>query len=235
VFSLIKQLALHKHKEERGISIICAYNNAEKLNDYLIQSLKNQTGSFELLSIDNTEGQFKSAARILNETAKKAKYEYLMFVHQDVALVSNDWLAEVQRELGSLYRLGAAGVVGMSKNGLVSSVQTGNPPYLFGSKRIDRPVRVQTLDGCLMIVPRKIFKKISFDETTIEGWYLYVVDYCLDLARFGYRVYVLPRQSYHEATSPHDLSMLEKTMKNVIEKHRNHLKTIYATSGVWQT
>jgi len=235
VLRWIAQWFLRWRKVEKGISIICVYNNRKKLNDYLIQSLNKQTVSFELLTIDNTAGDFRSAARILNETARKAKYKYLMFVHQDVEMDSNDWLANAQRDLDSLYRLGAAGVVGISEQGLASSVFTGDPAYFVGTERLYKPVQVQTLDGCLMIVPRRIFKRISFDETTIEGWYFYAVDYCLDLIRLGYRIYVLPCKTYHESPGPHDPSVYEKTLKKILEKHRNHIEMIYSTMGVWKT
>jgi len=235
VFQSIRQRLLRGCKAEMGISIICAYNDRQKLTDYLIHSLNQQDGPFESLMIDNTRGDFTSAAGILNETARKAKYEYLMFVHQDVALDSNTWLANVQRDLGSLYRLGAAGVAGKSKHGLATSVSHGNPPFFVGPKRLLRPAQVQTLDGCLIIVPRKIFEGISFDETTSNGWYLYVVDYCLDLTRLGYNIYVLPHQIYHESMGPYDCSVYEKARKNIIEKHRTHTKMIYTTVGDWKT
>jgi GT2 family glycosyltransferase len=235
VFRSIRQCLNRWYKAEKGFSIICAYNNRRKLNDYLIRSLSNQTVSYELFAIDNTNGKTISAAGILNVTARKAKYNYLMFVHQDVALDSKDWLANVQRELDSLSLLGAAGVAGNSENGLVASVSHGNPPAFVGTERLNQPVQVQTLDGCLMIVPRKIFQKISFDEITIEGWYLYAVDYCLDLARLGYRIYVLPHQIYHESTGPRDSSVYQKTLNNIITKHRSHTKIIYSTVGEWKT
>lgn len=231
----IKQWLTVRRKMEPGFSIICVYNDLKKLNHYLVNSLNQQTFPFELLAIDNTGGSIKSAARVLNDTAKKARFEYLMFVHQDVALDSTEWLAAVHKNLGALHRLGAAGVAGKSEDGLAASVTHGNPPFFVGPERLVKPVRVQTLDGCLMIVPRKIFGRISFDVTAIEGWYLYAVDYCLDLTRLGYHIYVLPHQVYHESMGPRDLSLYEKTLKNIIDKHRKHTKMIYATMGDWQT
>ena len=235
MFRSIRQWFQKSPKADRGFSIICVYNNRKKLNDYLIQSLSQQTVPFELLAVDNTGGNLKSAARILNKTAREAKYEYLMFVHQDVAFDSSAWLDNVERDLGSLYRLGAAGVAGKSKKGMAASVRHGNPPCFVGPERLHRPVRVQTLDGCLMIVPRKIFDRIPFDETTVEGWYLYVVDYCLDLTHLGYRIYVLPHQIYHESTGPHYSIVYLKTLNNIINKHRDHIEVIYSTVGKWKT
>jgi GT2 family glycosyltransferase len=235
VFRSLKQWINKRRRVKKGFSIICVYNNRRKLNDYLIRSLNHQTFPFEFLAIDNTQGEAISAARVLNKTAGKARYDYLMFVHQDVALDSKEWLANVRRDLDSLYRLGAAGVAGKSQNGLAASVSHGNPPFFVGPEKLNSPVQVQTLDGCLMIVPRKIFERLSFDETTLEGWYLYVVDYCLDLTRLGYRIYVLPHQIYHESTGPSDSSVYRKTLNKILEKHRSHTRMIYTTVGDWQT
>ena len=210
---------------KKGFSVICVYNNRQKLNDF----------PFESFMIDNTANNIKSAARILNETARKARYEYLMFVHQDVTLYSHTWLADAYKDLGTLQHLGSAGVAGKNENGLVASVTHGNPPFFVGPERLTSPIQVQTLDGCLMIVPLKIFRRISFDEKTIQGWYLYVVDYCLDLVRRGYRNYVLPHQIYHESTGPSDLRLYENTLNNIIQKHRSHTPMIYSTMGEWKT
>ena len=116
---------------KKGFSVICVYNNRQKLNDYLITSLNQQDFPFESFMIDNTANNIESAARILNETARKARYEYLIFVHQDVTLYSHTWLADAYKDLGTLQHLGSAGVAGKNENGLVASVTHGNPPFLY--------------------------------------------------------------------------------------------------------
>ena len=123
-----------------------------------------------------------------------------MFVHQDVALESERWLRDAQEAIRRLKHCGAAGVAGSSRKGVSASVSHGDPPRL-GGRRIRRPVEVQTLDGCLIIVPKAVFETVPFDPSH-KGWYLYVADHCLDLARHGYRNYVLPFDVYHESTGP---------------------------------
>jgi hypothetical protein len=219
----------------KGISVICAYNNREKLDQYLIRSLNRQDSPFELLAIDNTQGRYSSAAEILNETAKRARYDYLMFVHQDVALIEDSWLTDAQQSLSHLRSLGAAGVAGISNRGPAASVLHGNPPSLAVSKKLRKPVPVQTLDGCLMIVPTEVFQKIAFYESAVSGWYLYVANYCLDLIRADYLIYVLPYPIYHESTGPSDPNSYERTRQSLIERHRDHIQVIYTTIGTWKT
>jgi len=48
------------------ISVVSVYNNEAVLNDFLIKSLQGQSAQYELIKIDNTKNQFKSAAQALN-------------------------------------------------------------------------------------------------------------------------------------------------------------------------
>ncbi|MFA6173196.1 MAG: glycosyltransferase [Kiritimatiellales bacterium] len=222
-------------EKQSGFSIICAFNNQEKLDRFLLESLRGQSVPFEILTIDNRNGEFASAPRILNETARKAKYDLLMFVHQDVALGSSSWLADVQKILRRLKSLGAAGVAGRSSKDMFASVSHGNPPKPAESCQFKHPVPVQTLDGCLMIVPKVVFLEQGFDEATCNGWYLYIANYCLDLARRGRKVYVLPHEVYHESMGPSDPAVYETAKTDLLKKHRDHVKRIYTTVGVWKT
>lgn len=230
----LRQKFLSGRKAAEGISVICVYNSREKLDRYLVSSLNKQYSPFELLAIDNTEGRYSSAAGILNETAKKARYDYFMFVHQDVALLSDTWLTDAQTALRRLRNLGAAGVAGNGSKGSIVSLLHGNPPFR-ALRKLRKPVQVQTLDGCLMIVPKEVFKKISFDERTLNGWYLYTANYCLDLIRAGYLIYVLPYTIYHASIGPSDQNAIEEARQQLIERHRDHIKVIYTTVGTWKT
>jgi hypothetical protein len=235
MFWRIRKIFFREHDAKKGFSIICVYNDEKKLNKYLIKSLEQQTIPYELIAIDNTTGIYRSAAPLLNEAAKKAKHDYLMFVHQDVALYSRDWLAKACRDINILHRLGAAGVAGGDKKGRMACVIHGMPPRFAGTKRPKNPVRVQTLDGCLMIVPKEIFTRFSFDEETVDGWYLYIANYCLDLIRHGYRSYVLPYKVYHESKGPGDPGVFKDAIQKIIARHRDHINTIYTTAGKWKT
>jgi hypothetical protein len=218
-----------------GFSIVCAWNNRETLDRFLLASLRNQTFPYELLLIDNRNGEFKNAARILNETARNAKFDRLIFIHQDVALNSPDWLSNVWKTLSRRGRFGAAGAAGRNSKGMFASVTHGHPPQSACPEQPKRPVRVQTLDGCLMIVPKNIFLKQGFDEEICNGWYLYIANYCLDLHRRRLKAYVLPHGIYHESMGPADPAVYESAKENLLKKHRNDFKTVYTTIGIWKT
>jgi len=219
------------------ISVVCVYNNKNVLENYLLKSLKNQTVKFEFIEVDNTEGKFKSAAEALNYGGRKAKSDYIMFVHQDVDLSSNTWLEEVEKILDELSNLGIAGVAGRSKNedGVITNIKHDNPPRLAGKIQIGKPIEVQTVDECLTIIPKSVFNKLQFDENTCNDWHLYAVDYCLSVKKLGFDSYVMPIFVYHKSSG---YSMSEKyfvTLKKVLKKHKSYYNKIYTTMGDWST
>jgi hypothetical protein len=218
-----------------GFSIICAYNDYEKLEKYLIRSLSRQQATYELLTIDNQKGSYPSATPILNQTAHRARYDFLLFVHQDIVFLSDTWLIDVQSKLSSFKHLGAVGVAGKTDKGVLwASVIHGDPPTYAGPRDLQNAVEVQTLDGCLIIVPRMIFEKIPFDESH-KGWYLYIAGYCLDLLRNGYKSYVVPDLIYHASTGPLSPISYEEAVRHLIRRHKSSVETIYTTVGEWKT
>ena len=230
-------------------SIVCIFNNKEVLDNLLLASLKEQTSPYELILVDNTAQKYESASNALNKGAQDAKGDYLMFVHQDVSLGSRYNLKYAEEVLAGLPDLGAAGVAGRAKNGGYSIMHHGIPPSpvpnCFG---MTKPVRTQTLDECLIMVPKSVFKVIQFDEKTCDDWHLYTVDYCLSLANLGFKVYVLPMYVYHQSLGTHDANILQdimhlgpypegyyQTLAKLISKHKSRCKNIYTTTGNWNT
>ena len=84
------------------ISVICVYNDEWILQNCLLKSLSEQKAVFELITIDNRENRFESAAEALNYGGKKAAGDYLLFVHQDVDLCSDAWLGRTEDILDAL-------------------------------------------------------------------------------------------------------------------------------------
>ena len=137
------------------ISIVCIYNDRDKLDSLLLASLQVQTANFELEIIDNRQGAFPSAAAALNSGGRLATGKYIMFVHQDIVLCTEKWLADTEKWLDSIPDLGAAGVAGRETNVSynTASVTHGIPAKFVGKQHLNRPTRVQTLDECLIIIP----------------------------------------------------------------------------------
>ncbi|KKI00364.1 family 2 glycosyl transferase [Methanosarcina sp. 1.H.T.1A.1] len=218
------------------ISIVCVNNNDKILNNYLLKSLENQTLDYELIIVDNTKGTFKSAAEALNYGGRKAKRKYIMFVHNDVSLSSNKWLEETEKMLDSLSNLGIAGVAGKKNHdGVMTNVTHGDPPKLAGKISIQSPIKVQTLDECLIIIPKCVFEVLQFDEKVCDNWHLYAVDYCLSVKILGFDAYVIPKGIYHRSSGYSMSEIYYVTLKKVSNKHNKSYKNVYTTMGDWNT
>jgi len=239
------------------ISIVCAYKNAGILNDWLLESLKAQTVEYEMIAIDTAERGFQSAAQALNCGGNQARGKYIMFVHQDVKLISNSWLKDAEEILDTLPNLGIAGVVGSVEKGRSVSermrnvIRHGDDREQIGNP-ISSPERVQTLDELLCIIPREVFQRCPFDEDTCSNWHLYGVDYCLTMLTLGKGVYVIPFFVIHKSKGAsinkrfHTLLFLfhfglsreyYHTLERVLKKHRKDFVWVHTTPGYgkWKT
>ena len=236
------------------ISIVCVFNDYRVLKRWLLNSLDAQTTPYVMHLIDNTNGRFKSAAEALNYGGGLATGDYIMFVHQDISLTASDWLETMESVIKTLPALGVAGVAGTAGRGR----PIGNVEYCnYTAKVFDRftePVRVQTVDECIAIVPRVVFEHHKFNESICQDWHLYVVEYCLRLQLHEFNTYVVPQYVYHRGgpNSNNGLSRGAKylpdgyysTLKLVLDEFRaNHrtiytvcgYSTIYTTCGIWNT
>jgi glycosyltransferase involved in cell wall biosynthesis len=212
------------------ISIITCFNNREILEENLLKSLRQQQNvSFELVLIDNTENKFLSVTSAYNFGAKQATGEYLMFVHQDVYLQGDDWLNQALNYLGSLLKVGAIGVSGVTSNGEPTGFILDRGRF-FG-KHLSAPIPVQTLDEQLIIAPRAVFEKILFDERF--SFHSYGADYSLAVERLGLKVYVLPLMVEHNSLTTSSLaaSSLKEQDALLLKKYANSYKKIHKTTG----
>ena len=221
------------------ISVICVYNNKVILNKYLLKSLWNQTVDFELIKIDNRDNTFASAAEALNFGGKKAKGDFILFVHQDVDLLYNTWLEDAENILHSIHNLGIAGVAGVCEARKISEDRARNiiihgDNKLWG-KAISKPELVQTLDECLAVVPRKVFADLKFDEKICNDWHLYTVDYCLSVRKLELYAYAIPMLIYHKSRGDSRCIGYQRTLGKMLKKHKGQTKRVYTTFGVWRT
>lgn len=210
------------------ISVICVYNDKKSYKDNLLASLKKQDVVFELIPIDNTKGKFKSAAAALNFGSQKAKGKFLAFIHQDVALKGKDWLKRAQEILNNLPDVGIAGVAGLNfQNKGIGYIDDGGESWGGPFKR---PQLAQTLDECLLIIPRKVFAKLKFDQENFDSWHCYGVDYCLEVQLLNLKVYTIPLFVHHNTLRTNIKSLLKYQLR-VFEKHRRNNKFICTTCG----
>jgi hypothetical protein len=201
-----------------------------------LKSLEAQRGKYELIIVDNSMGNWNSAASALNWGARDAKGDFLMFVHQDFEFESSDWLSNCERLCGGTVGLGAAGVAGKGEGKeIVSNIKDRWPiPKRVSQTDIKAVTKVQTLDECLIIVPREVFDRFHFDEVTCVSWHLYAVDMSLTLLENGLGVFVLPLPGYHRSNNQSLRSgSYYETIKRVLRKHKGSFAVVHTTCGTW--
>jgi glycosyltransferase involved in cell wall biosynthesis len=195
-----------------------------------------QKGEHELIVVDNSAGEWSSAASALNWGARDAKGDILMFVHQDFVFESSDWLLECEKLLLETENLGAAGAAGKGEGKeIVSNIKDRWPiPKRVSQSNVGEVTRVQTLDECLIVIPRDVFARFQFDEKTCDSWHLYAVDMSLTLLENGLGVFVLPLPGYHRSNNQSLRSgSYYETMKRVLKKHRESFAVVHTTCGTW--
>lgn len=212
-------------------SIICVYNNSELLNKMLVESIKKQKfKDYELLLIDNQKKKYLSASAALNYGASISKGDFLVFVHQDVELISPDYLSLLS-SLCKKNNFGIAGVAGMDikTRKVFSCVFQGYNKEIAGTK-IDSIKQIDSVDECLMVIPQKSF--IGF-ENLGSVWHLYGPAYSLLAKSKQQDVILPPLPTYHLSPGwSFDCTYFD-ALVTLCNKHHDW-KTIPTTMGIWK-
>ena len=218
------------------ISIICVYNNTDILNKYLKRSLKDQTSQdYELILVDNTENRFTSAAGALNYGASKATGELLVFTHQDIYFRDTKWIKNIEDIINQLDNPAIVGVAGKTTDSLIrSNIKQGIDPVDVTPYKIDKPQPATTLDECLFIIPKKVYKQHKLDEKTCPDWHLYAVDYVYNTKQNGYNAYIIPTNLEHRSKGASMSESYYTTLPNLQKKYRQN-KLIRTCMGDWFT
>jgi protein O-GlcNAc transferase len=153
----------------------------------------------------------KSLCEGYNRGAAKAKGDVLIFCHDDIDIVHDDFADRLLHHLGDH---DLVGVVGTSR--LVSGDWGhGGLPHVHGqiihrpkddvavkvgkmssliylAVGLQNPVMggIQALDGVFMATHRRVWEALRFDEKTFDGFHLYDIDFSYRAHLAGYKVAV---------------------------------------------
>jgi hypothetical protein len=209
------------------ISVVCVYNNRALLERCLLSSLERQSTPCDVVAVDNRDCAFASAASALNHGAEQTTGEWILFAHQDVSLLSRDWLARAEAILTRYSPKGWVGVVGLDHRGKLKGFMLDRAMLL--GQPFDALDDVQTLDECLLIHRRLPKGQRYFDEA-LGGWHAYGVDACCSAIRDGRKNYAISLPIWHDSPSTNQ-SGLEEAHKYVWRKHKSTLRKIHTTCG----
>ena len=182
------------------------------IDDYLysnfIYSLKSTIGvEYEIIRINNrTENLDITIA--YNKGGREAKFDYLLFVHEDVVFHTKYWGKLLINYFEALNNPGVLGVVGSSylpispSDWWISNNRFLHANYISNSKNgktnegLHRqigpqiPQKVYVLDGMFLFMNKSTFSKYQFDEE-LKGFHGYDTDICLQVSR-EFQNYFIP-------------------------------------------
>ncbi|MDY4476095.1 MAG: glycosyltransferase [Roseburia faecis] len=221
------------------LSIICPYNDKKILKNALENSIQRQIDTeYELLTIDANEHGFTSAAETLNYIGKNANGDFLIFIHQDVIFEANNILKQVDTFCRK-NKFGIAGVAGCKKiNGkskTITQIHQGMDHKNISSlKKYNNPIEVDSLDECMLIIPKQIFNKYKFSDIG-RTWHLYGTDYSLNMLQHNYKVLLLPIDIWHLSDGASLNENYFDAMIKLAKIYRNDVSEIVTIYGIWPT
>lgn len=158
---------------------------------------------YELIAIDNRDGGH-SLASAYNEGARRARYPFLYFVHEDVAFYTEGWGEIVAKKL-SEEGVGYIGFAGSTAKPKELSAWYFNARYRRMNLVESTPAvrrewkqnpdaedfsQVVTLDGMALMTSRATYSAVPFDEVTFSGFHFYDLDVTVAAHSGGYRNFV---------------------------------------------
>lgn len=151
----------------------------------------------EYIGIDNRDN-IHSLASAYNTGVKQAQGDVLVFVHDDVFFLKENWGGIILNKFTANPSLGLIGLAGTThlpqKAGSWASggrqFLTGHVVHeishkdgqilsVYNKNRKDTPVAV--VDGLFMAIPRLLFESISFDEKLFDHFHFYDLDICMQI------------------------------------------------------
>jgi len=179
------------------ISIIISSADAAMLKDVTANIAATIGAPYELLAVDNSKGQ-KGICTVYNEGVKKAKYDLICFIHEDIIIQTQNWGNTLVQTFNDNPDVGLVGVVGGSYKPLAPSIWGGlginnvyanitqihkhsdKESYLFYRNPRDKKLEnVACVDGVFLASTKKIATEIPFDEVTFTGFHCYDIDFSL--------------------------------------------------------
>lgn len=185
------------------ISIIISSVNKRNLDNVSMNVATSIGVPYEIIAFDNGTGE-RGICEIYNEGAKKASFDILCFMHEDILIKTSNWGIEVIHNFEKDKSLGLIGIAGSSFKTLAPS-GWGSPVYEIDTnfynyeqhfKHSDKKTfhtchnprgrnleNVVVLDGVWLCTTKEVFSKCSFDQSLFKGFHCYDLDFSLSVGK----------------------------------------------------
>lgn len=155
----------------------------------------------EFIIVDNRQ-DCRGICAVYNSGAKMAHNSYLCFLHEDVCFRGDDWGQSIVDKLSEP----ECGVIGFMGSVYKTKAPSGwnciprlNRSHFIQSSDVTsrksdcchlgfEPVLV--LDGACMFVRKDLWQMCWFDDAVLSGFHCYDLDFCLSVAKLGYKNFV---------------------------------------------
>lgn len=226
--------AVRPHK----FSIITIVNKDDVYQQFKSELEEQSNADYELIKINNDQGQFDSAREAYNAAAAKANGEYLAFLHPDIRFLDKNALADIFKQIESIKDFGVAGIAGCPvelRNGhyiLLTNLKQGAKCQDIGDN-ISGITEVQTVDECFFVMKKSFWEKVPFSD--IKGWHFYAVEECLRAAIQGKKNYVVPARIWHKSDGASENLQYVEIGKEIVRRYGKHFPYINTTVSKWET
>jgi hypothetical protein len=171
------------------VSIVCVFNDLDVRTTCLDRSIHAgmaDAPETEYIQVDNRQGQFASAGAALNDGARRARHDVVVFVHQDVYLHSLVALETAAAALQDDDETGLVGAVGITASGAVAGV-VRDRVVLIGEPS-SPSAKIDSVDEVLFMIERDRLLAEPLSEHPDLAWHAYAVEYGARVRSQGLRV-----------------------------------------------
>jgi len=224
------------------ISLIICSRNKSLLNN-IQRNISQTIGiNYEVIVQNSPKGEM-GIAKAYNLSGAKAKYPYLVFVHEDVQFHSENWGHKVIKHLENE----ATGLIGVVGTKIKTSAPSGawlnnslldrffmfqrNPSgdnYIKYANPLNEEIsEVKILDGLFLCCRKNVWEENKFDELNFENFHGYDIDFSLQIQQI-YKLYVVyDIELEHFSNGGNSKAWIKAMIK--ITKKWNHALPTYIT------
>ena len=211
----------------RGVSIIIAVWNQLRYTKLSVDSiLKNSRDTdFELVIVDNgsrldvnncfdnlktcgvdiqyiRNDENLGPIRAINQGIKRAKYDYIAVMHNDVIILQDHWLEKVLSYMDRDPKIGIAGLAGRQEIYDTGCVNEASLKHDLRSEDLNSPMKediaeVAVVDGLGFIMARRFLEKTKGFDEAFGYMHCYDLDISLQSIKAGFKNVVVKVAAMH--------------------------------------
>ena len=156
---------------------------------------------YELIWIDNADNKYSICAAY-NEGVRRANYQYLCFMHEDIVFYTQNWGRLVVEYMSDTI-VGGVGVQGctyfdestiywtMSGFRKANTILPGHTDKINENDYLVEGNDVVVIDGMWMCIRKELFQNIHWDEQTYKGFHMYDMDICMQILMRGMKIQIV--------------------------------------------